>query len=439
MKRAILILSLILLSAAFRAPARAEDFHVDEYTYEELLEIRDEAERMIGEIERRRAAENSDREITLDESEFALYVGSARTLEATVTRRVMSAPEETALVWSSSDARVAKVSGKGVVTGVAAGEAVITCRAKDNEMIEASAAVIVSKPVKRVNLSDESRSLLLKSDAPALARLSLTAAFLPEDARVPDIAWTSSDPSVAMVDDTGAVTALKRGTATITASVTQPGVQGTVTDRCRITVTQAVETITLNETSLTLEAGKSANVKATLAPADAGRKTLSYTTSDASVAVVNAEGRITAKSNGECLITCEAKDGGGASAVCRVTVIRRVASIKLDPRTITAYIGGEDVPLTASLSPASATDGRVQWSSSDPAVAEVSQEGVVRAVGAGKCKILCEALDGSGTSASASVLVPTISVEKTAYTVVSKFGEVIPVTFYGEEVSITFS
>lgn len=380
----------------------------------------------------------SDRVLSFDESAIVLYVGARKTLSPQVTRAAETAPKKTSLLWSSSDARVAKVSAKGAVTGVSPGEAVITCRAADDEAIAASVAVRVAKPVKKLKLSGSGAVLTLTTADPALARLSLALTLSPEDAEPPEIVWTSSDPSVASVDQAGGVLALKRGEATITATARQEGLEKVYARRV-ITVSQAAEIITLSRETLTLNKGRSLTLSAAVSPKNANRKAVAWSTSDASVAVVNQEGRVTAKGVGECVVTCAAKDGFGASAACRVTVEQWISAIKLNKTSLTARIGGEGVELLATLTPADVTDDGLIWSSSNPDVAVVSSRGVVYAVGAGKCRVTCTARDGGGKTASASVYVPSIVVERDAYTVDNKHGALIPVTFYGESISFTTS
>ena len=121
--------------------------------------------------------------------------------------------------------------------------------------------------------------------------LTLTATVTPDNATDKTVTWTTSDRdrSVATVDSTGVVTGIKAGTATITAKA------GEKTATCTVTVTAAstepevvpVTGITLDKTTASVEAGKSLTLTATVTPDNATDKTVTWTTSDQSVATVD--------------------------------------------------------------------------------------------------------------------------------------------------------
>lgn len=140
------------------------------------------------------------------------------------------------------------------------------------------------------------------------------------------ITYTSSNTEVATVSDTGLVTAVAKGEATITAEA------GDITDTIKITVTEAVvppdpvievESVTLNKTEITLEAGTTETLTATVLPENATDKTVTWETSNAEVATV-ANGVVTAVAKGEATITAKARE---KSATCKVTVTETDYSI----------------------------------------------------------------------------------------------------------------
>jgi uncharacterized Zn ribbon protein len=130
------------------------------------------------------------------------------------------------------------------------------------------------------------------------------------------VKWTSSKKSVATVSSSGKVTAKKKGTATITATV-----KGTeVTAVCQITVGTPVTAITLNKKKVSLETGGKFKLKATVSPKNATNAGLTYKSSNKMVAKVSSKGVITAVTAGTAKITVCASDGSGIKAVCKVTV-----------------------------------------------------------------------------------------------------------------------
>lgn len=142
--------------------------------------------------------------------------------------------------------------------------------------------------------------------------------------------------------------------------------------------------VSLDNTSLTLEVGATATLKATIQPSNATEKTISWSSSDASVATVSG-GTVTAKAPGKAKITASC---GGKSSSCEVTVNAKkvdVTSVTLDKESLTLDLD-ESVTLTATVLPSEATDKTVSWSSSKASVATV-ENGVVKAVGFGSAEI----------------------------------------------------
>ena len=146
---------------------------------------------------------------------------------------------------------------------------------------------------------------------------TLTATVLPEDATYKNLTWESSDKSIATVDANGKVTAVALGSATITVY----SADGEISAQCKVTVIRLVTSITLDKTELEIYVGDDpAELVATVLPEDATNKSLSWTSSDTSVATVDEEGRVTAVSSGFATITATACDGSGKNASCNINV-----------------------------------------------------------------------------------------------------------------------
>ncbi len=143
----------------------------------------------------------------------------------------------------------------------------------------------------------------------------LTVTTTPTDAFA-NIAWTSSDESVATVDQNGLVTAVAGGSCTITATATDGS---GVTATCSLTVIQMVTSITLSETYVVLGLDEFVRLTATVLPANAANKNVVWSSSNPDIAPVR-NGRVDAYDYGEAIITCEAADGSGVLATCSVRV-----------------------------------------------------------------------------------------------------------------------
>ena len=320
--------------------------------------------------------------VTLDRTSLELTEGESATLTATV------APENATyktVTWSSSDATVAAVDASGKVTAVKAGEAVITTKSGDKT---ATCTVKVNKKViavSSVTLEPDSLELIEGESA------TLTATVSPDDATEKTVTWSSSDETVATVDETGTVTAVKVGEATITAQA------GEQTATCKVTVKPIpVSSITLDKTSLTLTEDESATLTATVKPDNATDKTVIWSSSDASIAKVDQNGKVTAVKEGTATITAKV---GEKSATCNVTVSKKViavTSITLSKTELKLEEGGS-ATLTATVKPDNATDKTVTWTSSDKRIATVDASGKVTAIKEGTATITAKAGDKDAT------------------------------------------
>ena len=165
--------------------------------------------------------------VSLDKASLELTEGETAQLTATVLPDNATNKNVT---WSTSNASIATVDANGLVTAVSAGTATITVTTEDGTKT-ASCTVTVTVPVTGVTLSQTQASLYYNRTPNTL---TLTATVAPDNATNKDVTWTSSDSTVATVDQNGLVTALARGTAVITATT----VDGGKTATCTVTVSR---------------------------------------------------------------------------------------------------------------------------------------------------------------------------------------------------------
>lgn len=223
--------------------------------------------------------------------------------------------------WTSSDVNVATVSATGEVTGVKAGTATITVTTKDGKKTATCEVTVTSATIAVTGVTMEKTEITLTEGDTEM----LVAKVAPDDATNKKVTWSTSDASVAKVDDNGTVTAVKAGTATITVKTEDGGKTAT----CKVTVTAkslSVESVTLDKTSATLEIGGTVTLSATVLPADATNKSVTWSTSDKNVATVaplGATATVKAQKEGTATITVTTADGG-KTATCTVTVKKTV-------------------------------------------------------------------------------------------------------------------
>lgn len=245
--------------------------------------------------------------IKFSSKSISIEYNETRTLKPTFSP---SNTTDKSLTWTSSNPKVVKVTSAGKIKGLKAGSsAVITATTKDGK-IKASITVKVNPiTVSKISLSRTSVTLSKGSS------LTLKATITPSNATNQKLTWSSSDSSVVKVSSSGKITAIKNGTANIICKASNGK-----SAICKVTVKKvAVEGIKLDKTSVLADKGATFTVKATLQPSNATTKTVTWTTSDKSVATVSSSGKVTAVGTGVCQITAKTKDGG-YTAVCMITV-----------------------------------------------------------------------------------------------------------------------
>lgn len=259
------------------------------------------------------------------------------------------------------------------------------------------------------------------------------------------IEWTSSDESVATVDETGTVTAVAAGEANVTASVKDADIAASTHIKVVVTPTgvaapESIDLVTNGENTKDLDAK--------LVPADATDVKLAYESSDESIATVDETGKVTAVANGECTITTyvtaktEDAEASELSAVVveaadseevddsvatmpedlaamdsafgvvpedlkaetKVTVTTNVESVTLD-KTEGVLTVGNTVTVTATVTPDTATNASVTWTSSDEAIATVDSEGKITAVAPGTATITATSDSNPDANATYAVTV----------------------------------
>lgn len=184
----------------------------------------------------------------------------------------------------------------------------------------------------------------------------------------------------------------------------------------------AVTGVTLNKTETTLIAGQNETLTATIAPARATNKNVTWASSDESVATVSSEGVVTAVAAGSATITVTTEDGK-FTATCDVTVnaFVHVTSVALNKTETTIFVGDTET-LTATVSPNDASNQNITWSSSDETVATVV-DGTVTALKAGTTTITVTSEDGAKTATCAvtvqNVVVTGVTLDVTSATLIA--------------------
>ena len=347
--------------------------------------------------------------VFLNKHETTIGVGEEELLEATV--EPYNATYYYNLIWSSSNEAVATVTQGGLVVGKGGGTTTVTVKAVDGEFADNCVVNVTGTLVAVSGVTLDKQNISLNAGESEL----LTETVAPPNASNKNVTWSSSNEAVATVVN-GTVTGVSEGPAIVTVKT----VDGNYTAMCSVTVSKVITTIpvsgvTLNKQNMTLTVGGSEQLTATIAPSNATNKNMTWSSSNAAVAVVS-NGQVFGMSVGDAVITVKTEDGD-KTATCLVTVSNivdkiPVSGVALNKQNMTLLIGGSE-QLTETVAPPDATNKNVTWSSSNEAVATVSG-GLVTGVSEGSATVTVKTADGDKTA--------------TCLVTVTKVGETIPVS-----------
>lgn len=276
-----------------------------------------------------------------------IEVGLKKSVQLSVDYKPLSCTVKKA-IWESSDPSIASVNKKnGKVTGKGEGVAVITATAADNSKVSCSFVVTVNPAVGKVEVvrtikndlgietSESAYQEVIGIDLSSnVYTVNLKANLYTKQGKEyteidsQRVSWKSSNENIAKVDENGVVTGLKSGEVTITASALDGSKKS---GKVKIYVGKLIKSITPSDKikdgislNLRLKEKKTMELagELTINPITATNQGLTYTSSDKRIVTVNANGKVTAKKEGDAVITITPKDGSGIIVEIPVTVTK---------------------------------------------------------------------------------------------------------------------
>lgn len=292
------------------------------------------------------------------------------------------------VTWSSDDESIATVDADGNVTGLRAGKTTVRVTAADRGSgapVTAQCEVTVKQAVTGIEADRKELTLNVKE------KVLLSAVISPEDASDKTVIWTSSDPSVATVDDKGQVSAAAPGTAVITCTSADGS---NLSGSCTVRVIKGVTSVKIAERDVRLYVHDTMQLNVTVSPADATERDLTWSSSDSSVVKVDPNGNIEALKAGTATVVCTAGEGSGKSATVRVTVAEFTAQdvakdieelaaapakqygvkykMIVDGSSVTVEVYAEELSLLATLAKLGNKEAKEKWNGLIASLEEVS-------------------------------------------------------------------
>lgn len=365
--------------------------------------------------------------VTLDKSNINIDIGKTAVLKASVLPETVS---NKSIKWTTANDKIATVSNSGVVTGVSEGTTQIYATSENNSACYAICNVTVSKPYIAVTGIELDKNVFSDAFEVDIGKnLVFSPTIKPSNATNQNVLWTSSDNSVATVND-GIVTGVSEGTVSVTATTVDGGFSASVTVKVK-KPTVYVKGIVTNTDQLTVNVMESKRLQASVVPTDATDKTITFESNNNAIATVSDTGLVTGVSQGTTLIKAISNTSAGKFvAFCTVTVPKPVVdatSIKLDKGSI-SIVEGKTVPLKVVIKPVNATYKMVTWSVGDESVATVTQDGYITAVGVGETVVSATTVNNKTTSCTVTVLPSDTPAQLTVEDAQVKSGKDIPIT-----------
>ena len=341
-----------------------------------------------------------------------------------VSSEVPTEVEAENVTWKSSNAKVATVNETGKVSCNAKGKATIS--ALVDGKVQATVTVSVTTLVESLTIGSKTGTFTVASGK----KLNLTAAVAPAEAANKAVTWAIAEGSeYAKISGSGVVTANKNLTVPVTVTV-----QAAAKDGSGVTAQQE---ITINPLSYGVEIKRpNASENTTLVWDMADRnviqlsakvyplsaeQSVTWKSSNAKVASIDASGKITCLKAGTVTITATANDGSGKKASFKLQIVKLMKSLGLMDVSVA---GGKSVTLKPLIGPADTTNKKLAWSVSENEYGikingsgKVSTKAVTEPV---NVTVTVSALDGSGVSASCEV---TVYPATTKVTISAKGGE----------------
>ena len=325
--------------------------------------------------------------IVLNTTNQELKIGDEFQLTATIE------PENTtdkSITWESNDDKIATVTEEGLVKAVGVGKAIITVTS-GNVSVTCNIEV---EPIQvtGISLSHEDIEIEITDE------FELQATISPEDATNKKIIWSSSDEKIAKVSENGLITGLGEGKTIITAKSEDGG----HTAQVNVTVNLKGIKLTQNNILLAFPDGREV-IHVLYSHNDKAYLEATWTSDNPEIAAVTGDGvgtnsaLIEAKGEGETIITATSADGL-KTATCTVKVEKiKVQQIVLNHSSL-SLLPNETKQLSALVYPENAYNKELNWSSSNPTVASITQDGLLQANQFGSTTITVKSQDGGATA-----------------------------------------
>ncbi len=293
--------------------------------------------------------------ITINKSTFTLTIKRSQMTPATSLYATIKG-DSTGKMWFSDNINVATVNKYGRITAVSEGTANIYCRTADGTTSAASKITVNNYRID----SDNMRENIIYVNAGENCKIKLNSTV-----NVGAVTWKSSNVRYAEIDANGYVTALKKGTVTITASTADRN-----KDTCKLIIVQPSDDITIKSAKASVYVDRTVSLRATLSTRGSNDP-IFWTSSNTSIATVTSKGVVKGLRQGTVTITATTFNGKKVSAL--VTVMTRATQIEFTKITPALYMGGNTGTFSVDVTSPTASNDTITWTTSNKRVIEIKK------------------------------------------------------------------
>lgn len=349
---------------------------------------------------------------SFDQPSLTLEVGQTSNFSYTILPESASNQNVTLTLSSTGKDIVALNKLNKTLTGLSVGQTTLRGSVANTSLSDSLAIHVVEEIIEVTSINDVRTSYELTIGD----TLSLFPTVLPDDASEKTLLYSSSDPSVATVSETGVISAVGVGTSNIRLDTIDGSEVYFITTITVKGVSNPITNISLSPSEVSgILPGETVKFNATITPTNASVRSLDWLVSNENYGEINEDGLFTAKASGNVIVTARAKDGSGVEAKANVYISDpkdiKVSEIKLSPATLHIGVGDTLAP-NVTILPEKAYNKTLSWSIGDTSIVSVDTNGNVTGSKEGVTTLTARSTDGSNVSSSISVSVEAISSHK---------------------------
>jgi uncharacterized protein YjdB len=323
--------------------------------------------------------------LTINPSTVTLSILTAIQLISTITPS--NATNKT-LTYTSSNPDIATVNNTGVVTGISVGNTDIVVSTTDGSNLSVTIPVEVYIPCETLTVNPNTVTIF------TLGVIKLVPKITPSNATNKTLTYTSNNPNIATVNNTGIVTGISAGNTNILVNTTD---SSDLSVTVPVTINIGCDNLTIEPSSINMKPGMSEELKPIITPDNATNQELDYTSNNPKIATVDKNGIVTGISAGSTEIVVNTTDGSNIFVTIPVTIIIYCKTLIIQPKTISLLVD-TNISLISTITPYDASNQVLTYTPTNPNIVTVNKIGFIVGDSIGNTDIIVKTTDGSNLS-----------------------------------------